>query len=69
MKKYTRIEINNNLWVNDYGNGEFELYIKQYGPSGYVVYRYEKERLKWCQRRSYGGATEPKYYNFFQSDW
>ena len=52
-----------------YGNGTFEIFIKACGPTGAYVYRYEKERLKWCQRRSYGGASTPKYYNFFKSDY
>ncbi len=64
MKDYKRTDINKNLWVCDYGNGTFEIFIRACGPTGAYVYRYEKERLKWCQRRSYGGASTPKYYNF-----
>ena len=47
----------------------FELFLRTCGPTGAYVYRYEKGRLKWCQRRSYGGASTPKYFNFFKSDW
>ena len=69
MKDYKRVDVNKNLWVCDYGNGAFEIFIRACGPTGAYVYRYEKERLKWCQRRSYGGASTPKYFNFFKSDW
>ena len=69
MKDYKRVDVNKNLWVCDYGNGTFEIFIRACGPTGAYVYRYEKERLKWCQRRSYGGASTPKYFNFFKSDW
>ena len=34
-----------------------------------LVVGYEKDKLKWCQRRSYGGVSTPKYYNFFKSDY
>ena len=68
-KDYKRVDVNKNLWVCDYGNGTFEIFIRACGPTGAYVYRYEKERLKWCQRRSYGGASTPKYFNFFKSDW
>ena len=69
MRDYKRVDVNKNLWVCDYGNGTFEIFIRAYGPTGAYVYRYEKEKLKWCQRRSYGGASTPKYYNFFKSDY
>ena len=36
---------------------------------GAYVYRYEKGRLKYCMRKSYGGVSSPKYFNFFKSDW
>ncbi len=69
MKDYKRVDINKNLWVCDYGNSTFEIFIRACGPTGAYVYRYEKDKLKWCQRRSYGGASTPKYYNFFKSDY
>ncbi len=69
MKDYKRTDINNDFWINDYGNGTFELFLRAFGPTGAVVYRYEEGRLKWCQRRSYGGGSTPKYFNFFKSDW
>jgi len=69
MKDYKRTDINTGMWINDYGDETFELFLKASGPTGAYVYRYEKGRLKWCQRRSYGGASTPKYFNFFKSDW
>ena len=69
MKDYKRTDINNDFWIKDYGNGTFELFLRASGPTGAVVYRYEEGRLKWCQRRSYGGGSTPKYFNFFKSDW
>ena len=69
MQDYKRTDINADLWINDYGNETFELFLRACGPTGAYVYRYEKGRLKWCQRRSYAGVSSPKYYNFFKSDW
>ena len=61
-------EVNENLWVHDYGDGTFGVCLRAWGPLGAYVYRYEKGRLKYSQRRSYAGASFPKYYNFFKSD-
>ena len=70
MKNYRKTtEVNENLWVHDYGDGTFEVCLRAWGPLGAYVYRYEKGRLKYSQRRSYAGASSPKYYNFFKSDW
>ncbi len=46
MKDYKRTDINKDLWINDYGNGTFELFLRASGPTGAYVYRYEKGRLK-----------------------
>ena len=54
------IEVNKNLWVHDYGDETFEVCLRASGPTGIYVYRYEKGRLKYSQRRSYGGASSPK---------
>ncbi len=59
-------EVNKDLWVHDYGDGTFEVCLRASGPTGAYVYRYEKGRLKYSQRRSYGGVSSPKYYNFFK---
>ena len=69
MTNYKITHVNKNLFVKDYGNKVFELFIKLHGPIFYgaIVYRYEKGRLKYSQRRSYAGASSPKYYNFFKS--
>ena len=69
MKEYKRTNINKNVWVCDYGNQTFELFLRAYGPTGAIVYRYEKGRLKWCQRRGYAGGSTLKHFNFFKSDW
>ena len=69
MKNYKRTDINKDLWIIDYGNHSFDLFLRAFGPNGAVVYRYEEGRLKWCQRRSYSGGSTPKYFNFFKSDW
>ena len=50
MKNYKRTDINKDLWINDYGNDTFDLFLRASGPTGAVVYRYEEGRLKWCQR-------------------
>ena len=63
------IEVNKNLWVHDYGDEVFEVCLRAWGPLGAYVYRYEKGRLKYCMRKSYGGVSSPKYFNFFKSDW
>ena len=34
MKNYKRTDINEDLWVNDYGTGTFELFIRASGPIG-----------------------------------
>jgi len=56
------IEVNKNLWIHDFGD-------EASGPTGAYVYRYENGRLKYCMRKSYGGVSSPKYFNFFKSDW
>ena len=50
------IEVNKNLWVHDYGDEVFEVCLRAWGPLGAYVYRYEKGRLKYCMRKSYGGV-------------
>jgi len=69
MKVYKKTEVNKNLWINDYGDETFEVCLRAWRPLGAYVYRYEKGKLKYCQRRSYAGASSPKFYNFFKSDW
>ncbi len=59
-------QVNDNLWVHDYGDGIFEVCLIASGPTGAYVYRYEKSRLKYFVRKSYGGASSPKYFNFFK---
>jgi hypothetical protein len=66
MKEYKRTDINKNLWVLDYGDDKFEVYLRAWGPLGAFVYRYEKGRLKWYQRRSYSGVSSVKYFNFYK---
>ena len=66
MKEYKRTDINKNLWILDYGNNKFEVYLRAWSPLGAFVYRYENSRLKWFQRRSYAGVSSVKYFNFFK---
>ena len=34
MKEYKRTDINKDLWINDYGNETFELFLRTCGPTG-----------------------------------
>jgi hypothetical protein len=66
MNKFKRIDINEDLFVNDYGNNKFEVGIRTCAPTGVYIYRYENSRLKWFQRRSYAGVSSVKYFNFYK---
>ena len=71
MTNYKITHVNKNLFVKDYGNKVFELFIKLHGPIFYgaIVYRYEKGKLKWCQKKGTKSASTPRHYNFFKRDY
>ena len=37
MKDFKRTDINNDLWIKDYGNETFELFLRESGPTVAVV--------------------------------
>ena len=65
MKGYKRIDVTKDIWINDFGNDYFHMFIRAYAPLGAYVYSFKQGRLHSYQRRSYGGASKTKYYNFY----
>tara|TARA_Y100001936_G_C15558812_1_gene401253 strand:+ start:183 stop:467 length:285 start_codon:yes stop_codon:yes gene_type:complete len=65
MKEYKRIDVTTDIWINNFGDDNFDLFIRASSPLGAYVYSFKKGRLFAYQRRSYGGASKTKYYNFY----
>ena len=65
MKEYKRIDVTKDIWIIDFGNDNFDMFIRASSPLGTYVYSFKKGRLHAYQRRSYAGASKTKYYNFF----
>ena len=65
MKGYKRIDVTKDIWIIDFGNDNFDMFIRASSQLEAYVYSFKKGRLHAYQRRSYAGASKTKYYNFF----
>ena len=45
MKEYKRTDINKDLWINDYGNETFELFLRTSGQLAHMFTDMKKEDL------------------------
>ena len=65
MNIIKRIDVTKDIWIKDFGDDNFDMFIRASSPLGAYVYSFKKGRLHAYQRRSYGGASKTKYYNFY----
>ena len=66
MSNFKKIDVTEDIFIKDFGNDNFDMHIRASGPLGAYVYSFKKGRLHAYQRRSYGGASKTKYYNFYE---
>ena len=62
MKKYKKVDVDDNAYVLIYEHGKYEIYFRSCGPNCVDVFHFKNNSLKWHQRRSYGGASKKTYY-------